>query len=769
MRRCLMLAFAVLALSVAPSVWAQTTTGVIRGVVTDESGAVLPGVTVTLKGSATAGTPTTTTNEAGVYRFPNLAPGAYQVTVELTGFNTSTQTGIQVALGGTTEVGVQLKISNQQETVTVSAQSPVVDATTTQVTTNYSREWVENAPVRRFSFFDLVNAAPGVSASTSTSSRSQSFGSATNENVYLIDGTDFTAPLSGAAWPWPNTDAIEEIQVLSLGAPADYGNLGGAVFNVVTRQGSNTFHGDANFYFQNQSLTGRNTTDAQDSKLPYHRDEFKDTTVQLGGPVMKDKLWFFGSFQYQKDADSQPGTDPVFPARSSAKRYFWKVNYQLNEKNRFQVQTHDDFYRIPARATANTAPSTLVVENGHNPSPGVLWTSVINSTTVLEARYSGFYGVDHGDPLNGGPRVARRFNDLDTGHITGGIYSWYDGKSAKTAFSAKVTKYSDKFMGGSHDFKLGVQYNSGLGEYTYGLNDYIYTYGATPAYGYTQLPFTQGGRLRSTGIFADDAYQVGRATINLGLRYDDSKAFFVAQDLLDANGNPTGAQSRAVDKVFDWRVVSPRIGVNFKVNEKGSTLLKAHYGRYYRGIVTGEFDNTTPSITPRYVFSGLYSASGVPLDKELVSDNSRLSVDPESEEPVHRSVHRRLRAAGRAKPRIRGELRLQTQRAANRFPGHRRHVSAGPLHGSSRRQRAPGVPLDERRGFEIVPIEERRPHVRAVPRRGTGHQEAHVEPLAGQRRAHALEGHRTSGRRLGAFYAALEPGQHGEHFRPEPE
>ena len=117
---------------------------------------------------------------------------------------------------------------------------------------------------------------------------------------------------------------------------------------------------------------------------------------------------------------------------------------------------------------------------------------MINPSTVVEARYSGFYGVDHGDPLNGGPRVARRFNDLDTGQITGGIYSWYDGKSEKTAFSGKVTKFADKFLGGSHDFKLGVQYNSGLGEYTYGLNDYIYTYGSTPAYGYTQLPYHAG-------------------------------------------------------------------------------------------------------------------------------------------------------------------------------------------------------------------------------------------------------------------------------------
>ncbi len=634
MRRFVALILMVVALFANPvSGSAQRTTGDIRGVVTDASGAVLPGVTVTLRGRAVPGAPTTVTNETGVYRFPNLPPGSYDLTVELAGFTTSTQTGIQVSLGGSAEIDVQLKLSTQSETITVVAQAPVVDSTSSQVATNYSREWVENAPVRRFTFFDLINAAPGVSAATSTSSRSQSFGSATNENVYLIDGTDFTAPLTGAAWPWPNTDAIEEVQVLSLGAPADYGNLGGAVFNVVTRQGSNTFHGDANFYFQDQSLTGRNTTDKQDNKLPYNRDEFKDTTVQLGGPVVKDRFWFFGSFQYQKDADSQPGTDPKFPARSSAKRYFYKVNYQFNQSHRLQFQTHDDFYRIPARASANTAPSTLSLETGHNPSPGLLWTSVINPTTVLEARYSGFYGVDHGDPLNGGSRVARRYNDLDTGQITGGIYSWYDGKSAKTAFSAKVTKYADAFMGGSHDFKLGVQYNAGLGEYTYGPNDYIYTYGSTPAYGYTQLPYTQGGRLRSMGLFADDTYQVGRATLNLGLRYDDSKAYIAEQDLLDASGKPTGAKSRAIDEVFRWRVVSPRVGVNFKLNESGSTLLKAHYGRYYRGIVTGEFDNTTPSISARYLFSGLYSAAGVPLDQDLVSDNSRLSVDPDLKNP----------------------------------------------------------------------------------------------------------------------------------------
>jgi hypothetical protein len=624
----------VMALLAAPhTALGQRTTGDIRGVITDQSGAVLPGVTVTLRGVAVPGTPTTVTNEAGIYRFPNLPPGTYDLKAELSGFAISEQTGIPVALGATVEFNIQLKVSTQAETITVTAESPVVDTTSAQVATNYNREWVENAPVRRFTFFDLINAAPGVSPSTSTSSRSQSFGSATNENMYLLDGTDFTAPLTGAAWPWPNTDAIEEVQVLSLGAPADYGNLAGAVFNVVTRQGSNTFHGDANFYFQNDGLTGRNTTEEQDDDLPYHREEFKDFTAQVGGPVIRDKFWFFGSYQYQMDADSQPGTDPDYPARSSAKRYFFKVNYQINPDHRLQYQQHDDFYRIPQRATANDAPSSISVETGHNPSPGFLWSGVINDTTVIEARYSGFYGVDHGDPLNGGARVARRYNDLDTGAITGGIYAWYDGKSEKTAFSGKITKYADQFLGGSHDFKLGVQYNSGLGEYTNGPNDYIYTYGATPAYGYTQLPFTQGGRMSAFGIFADDTYQVGRATLNLGLRFDTSKAYFAAQDILDANGNPTGQQSRAVDELFRWNALSPRLGITYKLTSSGSTLLKGHYGRYYRGIVTGEFDNTTPSITPRYLFSGLYSPTGQPLDLELVSDTSQLSVDEDLKNP----------------------------------------------------------------------------------------------------------------------------------------
>jgi len=626
----------VVLLGLCAPAYAQRTTGSIVGTVTDESGAVLPGVTVTLTGAGVAGTPTTVTGETGTYRFPSLPPGTYRVSFTLQGFATVNREGIVVPLGQAVEINAQLKVSTLQETVTVTGESPVVNTTSTQVSTNLNREWVENAPQRRFTFFDLINQAAGVSPATATSSRSQSFGSSTTDNSYQLDGTDFTAPLTGAAWPWPNTDAIEEVEVLSLGASAEYGNVQGAVFNVVTRQGSNEFHGDGNFYFMNDTLTGRNTTDEQDKGLPYHRDEFKDTTWQLGGPVKRDRLWFFGSFQYQKDADSQPGTDPQFPARSSAKRIFAKGNWQVSENNKLQAQLHDDYYDIPGRATALTAPSTITVEHGHNPSPGVMWTSVLSNKTFVEARYSGFYGVDHGDPLEESePRVKPRYYDLDTGEITGGIYSWYDGNSWKTAASGKVSHYAENFLGGSHDLKLGVQFDSGGSDYIFGPNDYIYTYGSTPAYGYTQLPWHQGGQKKSIGTFVDDTFRVGsRVTLNLGIRYDWSRASIRSYPVLDAQGNETGQMSREIPEVYTWNSISPRFGLILRLTENGSSMLKLHAGRYYGGAITGEFDNISPSVTPRYLFDGTYVGGRPnPASLELVKDNTNFGVDPDYKNP----------------------------------------------------------------------------------------------------------------------------------------
>src|SRR5579862_1971619 len=268
MRRVLprILSLGLLVIAASPAL-GQTTTGDILGTVTDESTAPLPGVTVTIRGEKLAGSRALQTNEHGVYHFSALAPGSYDLSFTLAGFTTLNRQSIRVSLGGTTEEDVSLKVGQHAEEITVVGGATVVDAQSNEVSTLFDRDWVKNAPTARNSFIDLINAAPGVGSSGPTAGKSDNstvFGSSTTDNTYMMDGTDLTAPYDGEVWPLPNTDAVEEIQVLGLGAPAEYGNLQGAVFNVVTRQGTNAFHGDANFYFQTQGLTSRNTTDAQD-------------------------------------------------------------------------------------------------------------------------------------------------------------------------------------------------------------------------------------------------------------------------------------------------------------------------------------------------------------------------------------------------------------------------------------------------------------------------------------------------------------------------
>ncbi len=137
--------------------------------------------------------------------------------------------------------------------------------------------------------------------------------------MYQLDGVDITAAQSGAAWVWPSTDIIEEVQVIGLGAPAEYGNYQGAVFNVITKSGSNKFLVNGNYYWQPAAVTNTNVKlESPDTgeMLGFNRDMYQDFSIMSGGPIMKDKLWYFGGLQYRWDRFSEPGTDPKFPKMS---------------------------------------------------------------------------------------------------------------------------------------------------------------------------------------------------------------------------------------------------------------------------------------------------------------------------------------------------------------------------------------------------------------------------------------------------------------------
>ena len=651
--RATMLATLVLAL--ASSALAQRTTGGISGTVKDASGAVLPGVTVSVSGSNIVGTQTALTNEQGFYRFIGLPPGDYQLVFSLGGFKTVTLRGLHTSVGGTIDGSASLEVSRLQETVEVVGVSSVVDTTSNQVGSNYGREWVENAPLRRNSFFDLVASAPGSLAGgdSNNTSRTMVYGSSYDENSFQVDGVEVTDNYFNEALAQPNTDAIEEVEILSLGAPAEYGNLTGAVYNIVTRQGTNDFHGDLGFYWQSDGLTSDNTKgitnpdgsfmdacpDGQ-TRCPWTRDNYTDVSAQLGGPIVKDKLWFFASYANQRDSAWDVGVDssnPLTAIRDRTARYFGKLNWQMSPKHKLVGTFHMDDRGEDLGLALNSSAETAATRTTKTPTPGLGYTGILSDKTVVEVRYSGFYSdVTMGPTDPDQPRDLNRFYDVDTGFTSGGHYYWYDLGPNRTTVTAKVSHLADQFLGASHDFRFGVQYSQAGAGGLVGYNDLIYTYSeSNPGYGYgiSYTPFSYSGDTRALGVYFDDTVRVNdRLSFNLGLRYDYQKAFSAERDQLDEAGNPTGTTYPQTD-FFTWNTISPRIGFNLKLTKDGRTVLKGHWGRYHRAVATGEYANKIgPSITP--IFVGPYDIpSGQFGDLTLSRSNENLGFDPNYESP----------------------------------------------------------------------------------------------------------------------------------------
>ncbi len=384
-----------LALLLVTPLAAQRTTGQISGTVEDPSGAALPGVTVSLNGPTVVGTRTTETNASGFYRFLSLPPGRYQLSFSLESFATQTRDGVRVSLGATTVEDATLRLGDVEETITVIADASVVDTSSNEVGANYGRDWVENAPVGRSSFNDLVAAAPGslqAGEGEFDTRRTMVYGSSFDENLFQLDGVDINDNFFNTQTALPNIDAIEEVEVLSLGAPAEYGNVNGAVYNIVTRQGTNQFHGDLNVFTQSDSLTSRNTSEEEDGGFPFQRDELLDYSAQLGGRLVEDRLWFFASFQHQEEGFSSVGNDPsIGTIHPDKDRYFGKLNLQLNPSHSLQLTYHQDDAFIPDPLDPNVAPSAAVASDGTTPAPGVGYSGVVTDKTLVEVRATGFY------------------------------------------------------------------------------------------------------------------------------------------------------------------------------------------------------------------------------------------------------------------------------------------------------------------------------------------------------------------------------------------
>ena len=364
MRRCIAFLVAV-ACVVQPHVAsAQGLTGDLFGTVKDAQGGVLPGATVRVSSPALiGGTLTSTTNEKGQLRFQALAPGIYTLDVELKGFAPYRVADISIGAGSTRDIPVIMTLAGT-ESVVVEGTSSRLDARDPGFATRFGPDDLQKIPTRRTGPYDWMKAAPGISPTSPTSGTSttgSAFGSGANENQFLFDGTNFTCPCNGVGRAEPGIDFIQEVNVQSVGASAEFGNVQGAVFNVITRQGSNTFLADASYYGQWASLTSqpvllapanpRNGT----SEFGYVRERYRDLTTNLGGPIRRDRLWFFTGYQYLRDYDSQPGTDPAYPRTYEQNKVFTKLTWKFGTNWQLMQSLHYERWVNPDRPTA-TAP-----------------------------------------------------------------------------------------------------------------------------------------------------------------------------------------------------------------------------------------------------------------------------------------------------------------------------------------------------------------------------------------------------------------------------
>lgn len=604
----------VFALGFAIAVSAQTS-GSLRGVVNDPDGQPIPGATVTIKSaSLIGGTRTLETNESGVFRFPSLPVGLYSVEVTLQGYQTVRAENIKVSLDATANVPLTMR-QTMSEAVNVVAEAPLIDPDKSGLSTTYTKEIVQEVPTQR-GMWDLMQAAPGVSVDVgdSQSDRLIAFGSGRQSNSWNIDGVDVTAPETGTAWWYVNPDAIDEIDVIGVGAPAEYGNHTGAVLNVVTKKGGNDFHGTANYFGQTSGLTGTNIT-LPDSPFTFHRDTYRDVTAQLGGPIVKDKVWFFGAVETLRDASSTPGTDPASAPTQKSDKYDFRVTTRLGQKHEISGFVHDEQYEYPEAITQFLPPSAAGNETGKNPAWGASLTSTLSDKFLLEVNYSGWWGDDFWFSQTNS--LEDPFFDYDAVPTTysGGVLYPFDYTTSRHQLQAKATTYAEKFLKSQHEFKFGVQYSHGTAEtLATGLGPngtYMYNYGGY-LYQAVQAPFQYGGISNDLGFFLDDTATVNKHfTLNLGVRFDHDAGSIPEYDRL-AVGTPsitkvgnfikTGEKIPGIDNLINWNVVSPRIGFVWQPGDENKSAVTGSFGVYYDHNVVGNWDSPPPQSPPFQIF-----------------------------------------------------------------------------------------------------------------------------------------------------------------------
>ena len=594
--RCWLVALAVVTTAIGAS--AQVQSGSITGTVRDGQGGVLPGVLVTLTGAGP--TQTYTTEAEGQYRFLNVPPGTYSMTLSLPGFQTVIREGIVVAVGQTVSLPLTMNVASVQETVTVTGDSPVVDTKAMGTSTNFTQDELARVPNSRDPWA-LLRTVPGVSldrvniAGNETGQQSSfvAKGARQGDAVWTMDGVPITDMATAGASPtYFDYDAFEEIQI-STGGNDIRQATGGVGLNFVVKRGTNELSGTARGYYTSEGLEATNLPDELIARgvtpeTADHNQQISEVGFDAGGPILKDKLFFWGSIANQDIRlyrQSASGTD-----RTVLKTYNAKVNWQATSKDmvNFLFFNGDKIKEGRAPGNALFEPTSARFNQGNyyadNPLHG-LWkwenNRVMSNNWFLSGKYA-YYNTGFTLESIGSMDEQMGISAL-LGQTFGSTNGNYFTRPQHT-FNID-NNYFVTLGNATHDFKFGFGYRK-----TDIYSQTLYPGNGAVAYENSATDFRarlyrEGAgtnRAEYLNFYLGDTIAVERLTVDLGLRYDQQGGKALPSQTRPNAGFPDlvpGIDFAGYEAPFTWRNASPRAGVTYALDEGRKSILRASVSR----------------------------------------------------------------------------------------------------------------------------------------------------------------------------------------------
>lgn len=612
-----------LVLLLATAAYAQTNKSRIIGTVSTAEGAVIPGVRVTISSPALIGTSrTTNTNERGMYRFMLLPLGAYSIKLEREGYKAIEQDGIVLPFDSTVTINKVMEPSEFEEVITITGEAPIVDKTSSSFGDQLDTDFLENMPNLR-DIWDMPNLSAGFSDDSALGAPERAGNALTQDGVVIHD------PSTKTVFARVNFEAVEQVDVAMFGAPAEYHSFTGATINVVTKSGGNEFHGEVNYFHQDIDWISDNTEKYRDFGFSAPSgDDIMDPNFAFGGPVLHDRLWFFGTHNYSKEKHQEEILTGVINADYIPT--IWSVKFTGRWDNRNQTSfSYTDYYRDrPYRVAHGSWRQQLDGSMYAQVSEGRTWlllhSFVLNNDIVLEGRYSKFKG---GFSLTG-RNEGGTYRDWDTGdHLPienpDGTLNKKDIYDRPRDTLLGTVNYFNDDLYGNHSMKFGVEYERGVTGTWRRYNQYYWYRDGDPYrwYDYSGIFNARTVVYRMAG-FGQDSWSLSeRLTVNLGFRFDR---------WWSKSGDPNSGGLAGSDTFRTYFDPVLRLGVAYDLFGDGKTIARAFYGRYYEGVTGGNVRPLVTAIEPerRYRWENgqwvLYSESGgtQPGAYELDEDHS---------------------------------------------------------------------------------------------------------------------------------------------------